>query len=222
MKERWPRDERVVELLVIEDDGPHAERRHEPVDRCEPVLPLADVGHDLEPPIGLSHANEQNAVMVAVDDVEGAHANRLVVVGFSRRPDPARRQRAARGPQESSQRLHRTRPVEDVSRAQCEIGGKFSRHALVDAAEFNPIDDPFVDRHGEHTLRLVERHLRAGERVAFILVVTLHRPRQPIGGGRQRRVDANVHRLEAFAVAQLFGAGDPNASNHRARRDRLG
>ena len=99
-------DEGVVEAIVIEHRDPHAERRHEAVDRREPVLALAEIGHDLEPARRLAQADEQDPLAVAVDQVEGASpAASVAAVGEGLRIRPAGADRAARLPQQHVERL---------------------------------------------------------------------------------------------------------------------
>ena len=63
-------DEGVVEALVLEDRRAEVERRHEPVDRCEPVLAIAEIRRELEAPGRFSKPDAQDPLTVSFDEIE--------------------------------------------------------------------------------------------------------------------------------------------------------
>jgi hypothetical protein len=85
------RDKRMVVPLMIEDRDAHPERRREAVHRGEPVLALAEVRHDLEAARRLAQANDEDALAVAIDEIEGAAAAAEIAAACkSRRMDAAK------------------------------------------------------------------------------------------------------------------------------------
>src|SRR5207248_4065176 len=74
LERQMARDERVVEIFVIEDRGAESQRRDEAVDRSKPVLAIAEVGNELEASCRLAQIDDQHALAAAVDQVEGSAA----------------------------------------------------------------------------------------------------------------------------------------------------
>ena len=139
-------DEGVIEAVVIEDRDPHPERRHEAVDRGEPVFALAGIRDDLEAPRRLAQPDQKDPLAVAVDQVERAASLRAVgAVDERLRIHTAGADRAARRPEENVERLPGAAAVEDVARAQRELVGEHARQLLVHPLKHDTIDRALVD-----------------------------------------------------------------------------
>ena len=151
MYERCPGDERMVVAVVIEDRDAHAERRREAVHRREPVLALAEVRHDLEAPRRFAQADDEDALAVAIDEIESpAAAPAIAAVGDGGRMDGPRADRPARLAQQDVERLPRALTVEDVAGPQRELVAEPAHERLVDPLELDAVDDALVDRHRQH------------------------------------------------------------------------
>ena len=190
-------DEGVVEAVVIEHRDAHAHRRHEAVDGREPVFALAEIGKHAEAAGTLAQADEQRALAVAFDEIEGAVPFRHVgAVGERLSAHVTRADGATCRPQEHIERLPGAAAVEHIAGPQRELVGKCRGQLFVDPLEDHAIDHAFFDVDVEHARRRFEHHLGVRERVAFLFVLALHRFGEVLGGVGERIADLHAERVD--------------------------
>ena len=210
-------DVRVIELVMIEDRRTESERRHESVDRREPVLAIAEIRDEAEAARRLAEADEQHATPIAIDEIKSAAAS--AEIADIAKIDASRPDGAARLPQQHLERLHRSLPVEHVAPAQRELVGEPLRDAgIVDAFELDAVDDPLVDLHRQRSGRSVERHVGVREGVPIVLIAARDGLGHSVRRFGQRGANLNADRAAEGLLGELVSAADRGGANCRLLR----